>query len=103
MRQPCAPLLTRLSTRRAMLTGLALAWNVSKAATSRLPHIGVLFFGDTGSPESVSSAFRDGLRTLGWIEGGNVSIDWRSAAGSAERLVPLAELLVRGPVDVLLA
>jgi len=88
-----------------MLAGLTLAWSLTNAATSasRLPHIGVLFSGNAGSAESVSSAFRDGLVALGWIEGRTVSIEWRSAGDSVERLVQLAELLVRGPVDVLLA
>ena len=33
-----------------------------------------------------STAFADGLKQLGWSEGGNVSIDYRWAAGDPERI-----------------
>ena len=51
--------------------------------------------------ESRESAFRDGLRTLGYVEGVNILIDQRHAAGQIERLPELAVELVRLKVDVL--
>jgi putative ABC transport system substrate-binding protein len=41
------------------------------------------------------------LRTLGWREGQNILLEYRWAEGQASRLPPLADELVRLPVDVL--
>ena len=48
-------------------------------------------------------AVEDGLRKLGWIDGKNIEIVWKSAEGKLERLPDLAEELVRIPVDVIVA
>jgi len=47
------------------------------------------------------AAFRQGLREFGWIEGHNIAIEYRWAAGQPDRLPSLAEELVRLPVDLL--
>jgi putative ABC transport system substrate-binding protein len=47
------------------------------------------------------AAFREGLRTLGYVEGDNVVIEQRYAAGQLERISTLAAELVRLKVDVL--
>jgi len=47
-------------------------------------------------------AFRQGLRELGWVEGQNVSIEYRWAGGNLDRLPALASELVRASVDVIL-
>jgi putative ABC transport system substrate-binding protein len=49
------------------------------------------------------AAFRDGLRELGYVEGRNLVIDPRYAAGQIERLPALAAELVRLKVDVIVA
>jgi putative ABC transport system substrate-binding protein len=49
------------------------------------------------------TAFRDGLRDLGYVEGENVIIEQRYAAGQIERLPALAAELVHLGVDVLVA
>jgi putative ABC transport system substrate-binding protein len=46
-------------------------------------------------------AFRQGLRDLGYVEGRNILIEYRSAEGQLERLHDLAVELVRLKVDVL--
>ena len=46
-------------------------------------------------------AFREGLRGLGYIEGKNIVIEWRTADGKADRLPGLATELVRLKVDVI--
>jgi hypothetical protein len=46
-------------------------------------------------PDPAMEDFRQGLRDLGYIEGQNLRIEYRYAAGSAERLHDLAAELVR--------
>ena len=45
--------------------------------------------------------FRQGMRELGYVEGRNLVIEWRSAEGKTERLPDLAAQLVQGKVDVI--
>lgn len=47
-------------------------------------------------------AFRKGLRDLGYVEGRNLVIEYRSAEGRAERFPELASELVRLKVDLIL-
>ena len=46
-------------------------------------------------------AFQQHLRTLGWVEGQNLTIEWRWAEGSLERFATLVEEVVQLPVAVL--
>jgi putative ABC transport system substrate-binding protein len=48
-------------------------------------------------------AFRKGLRELGYVEGKNIVIEWRSAEGKQDRLPALAAELVRLKVDIIIA
>jgi len=48
-------------------------------------------------------AFRQGLRELGYIEGRNLSIEYRSADGRGDRFADLAAELVSLKVDLILA
>ncbi|MGH9429585.1 MAG: ABC transporter substrate-binding protein, partial [Terriglobia bacterium] len=48
-------------------------------------------------------AFKRGLRDLGWIEGENITIEYRWAEGRYERFPSLAAELVRLKVDVIVA
>lgn len=47
------------------------------------------------------NAFRQGLREFGWIEGQNISIEYRWADGNADRLPAFASDLVKLRVDVI--
>jgi putative tryptophan/tyrosine transport system substrate-binding protein len=48
-------------------------------------------------------AFLQGLRDHGWVEGQNVLIEYRDAAGDYDRLARLAGKLVQLKVDVIVA
>jgi len=54
------------------------------------------------SPETqVFEAFRKGLQELGYVEGKNISLDFRLSTGHVDRLGQLASELVRHRVDVI--
>src|SRR5262245_18408325 len=50
----------------------------------------------------VLRAFVQRLRELGWVEGQNIALDWRSAEGRAERLPDIMAELVRLKVDAII-
>jgi len=63
--------------------------------------IGILSGGSPDKDSPNIEAFRNGLRDMGWVEGRNVVIEWRSAEGRTERLTGLAAELVHLKVDVI--
>ena len=82
---------------------VALLPGVTRAQPAAMPVIGFL-----GSETSVLwtdrvAAFRQGLRETGYVEGQNVSIEYRWAEGHNERLPALAVDLVQRRVTVLVA
>ena len=81
---------------------LFLAASVSGAAIAqqptKIPHIGFL---RAESPDQLLDAFREGLRTLGYVDGESIVIDQRWAHGYLDRLPELANELVRLNVDVI--
>ena len=76
--------------------GGATAWVATAHAQERGRTIGVLGSGSHGAFPGTEAAFIEGLRAAGFIEGRNISIDWRWAEGQYDRLSSLAgELLSR--------
>ena len=69
---------------------------------ARVPRIGILTPG-ISERLHLFEAFRQGLRELGYVEGQNISLEFRSAEGNFERLPDLAAELVRLKVDVIAA
>jgi len=96
--------------RREFITlfgGAAAAWPLAAHAqqTERMRRIGVLMNVAADDPEAQARnvAFLQGLHELGWTEGRNVRIDYRWAAGDADRLRRYAAELVALAPDVVLA
>ena len=56
---------------------------------------------DFTDTDSIYGPFTQGMRELGYVEGKNLTIEWRSAEGKAERLPELAAELVQLKLDVL--
>jgi putative ABC transport system substrate-binding protein len=69
--------------------------------TKKVPRIGFLDGVSLSAIEGRIEAFRQGLRDLGYAEGKNIIIEWRSAEGKADQLPRLAAELVRLKVDVI--
>jgi putative ABC transport system substrate-binding protein len=83
--------------------GVLLVPLLTKAQSpAKVPRIGIL----TPAAEASTplwEAFRHGLRDLGYVEGQNIVLEYRFAAGQNERLPALAAELVRLKVDLLVA
>jgi ABC-type uncharacterized transport system substrate-binding protein len=86
---------------------MAIAWPLAAGAGDGqkvLPVIGYLSnlsIDSAGLTQPMVVAFREGLRETGYIEGQNVAIEYRFAAGDYDRLPALAADLVRRKVDVI--
>lgn len=68
---------------------------------ARVPRIGILWLNPLSATGHLLEAFRQGLRELGYVEGQNIAIEFRSAEGKFERVPDLASELVRLKVDVI--
>jgi ABC-type uncharacterized transport system substrate-binding protein len=80
---------------------LALGFAVQAQQPNQTARIGILQSGSSSSSMSRMVAFREGLRELGYVEGKNISIDYRYAEGKTDQFEVLAAELVRLKPDVL--
>ena len=80
---------------------LAFAAPSAAQVTSRPVRIGVLFPDTLAARAPMLDTLRQGLQELGYVEGREITLDVRYADNKEERLGPLAQELVREPVDVL--
>src|SRR6266852_821946 len=90
------------------LLGGAAAWPFAARAqqpAERIRRIGVLMSVDENDPEAKAqlSGFTQGLAELGWVDGRNLRMDVRWAAGSVDRARMYAKELVDLQPDVILA
>jgi putative tryptophan/tyrosine transport system substrate-binding protein len=87
-----------------LLGGGAAVWPfAARAQQAVMPVIGFLY---SGSPEGSGknlAAFHGGLKESGFVEGKDVTIDYRWARGQLDRLPALAVELVARPVNVIFA
>jgi putative ABC transport system substrate-binding protein len=79
-----------------LLGGAAAAWPLAaRAQLPKIPRIGII------DDAPIWDNFRRGLRELGYIEGRNITIEYRSAEGRPERLHTVASELAGLPVDII--
>jgi len=84
-----------------LLGGAAAAWPL--AARAQQPVIGFLSTTSPGEYTIRLNAFRQGLKEVGYVEGQNVTVEYRWAEGQNKRLPALATELVHRDVTVLVA
>ena len=84
------------------LTLLAGALVAEAQPAGKAYRIGFLWDSPAVFPDAIE-AFRQGLRELGYVEGRNITIEYRWAEGKPERMRELAEELVKLKVDVIMA
>jgi putative tryptophan/tyrosine transport system substrate-binding protein len=90
---------------RRDLLSMAGFWLVSTPAAARAQHAGKVrrigFLSLQSGLNSTTEAFAQGMRELGYVEGRNLTVEYRWAARKEERLPELAAELVRLKVEVI--
>jgi len=79
----------------------ALSFPADAQQPTKVPRIGYLSVLDTALESTRSEGIRLALRELGYIEGQNIAIEYRSAEGKLDRQAELAAELVRLKVDII--
>jgi len=81
----------------------ALCGSVDAQQTGKVPRIGFLDNSTASGIAVLLSAFRQELSMLGWVEGKNITIEYRFTEQKRERLPELAAELVRLRIDLIVA
>jgi len=84
--------------------GIAATWpQAARAQQRRLPVVGFLRGGTEAGAANLLAAFRKGLSETGFVEGRNLTIEFRWGLDSPERRAEAAADMVRRSVDVIVA
>src|SRR6516225_9840713 len=83
------------------IVGSATVWPLTAVAQQQLPVIGILSSRSRATDALLLAVIRQELNDAGFVEGRNVSIEYRWAEGNYGRLAALAADLVRRKVAVI--
>jgi ABC-type uncharacterized transport system substrate-binding protein len=88
---------------RVWLLASILLTTVSAQAqpATKIPRVGYLSYGSVEIDKSLLAALQQGLRELGYLEGKNIVIEQRYAAGQSDKLPELVAEFVRVKADVI--
>jgi putative tryptophan/tyrosine transport system substrate-binding protein len=80
----------------------SVSWPLAaRAQQPAMPVVGFLRSASLADATHLVTAFRQGLKEAGFVEGQNVAIEFRSAEGHSDRLPALVAELIRRPVAVI--
>jgi putative ABC transport system substrate-binding protein len=84
------------------LIGGAAAWPLAaRAQQAAMPVVGFVRSESLADATNLVTAFRQGLKEAGFVEGQNVTVEYRSGEGQRERLQSVVAELIRRPVSVI--
>jgi putative ABC transport system substrate-binding protein len=87
-----------------LLGGAAVAWpRAVRAQQGAVPLIGFLRSTSLTNAAHLVTAFHQGLKEIGYIDGHNVAVEFHSAEGRPDRLAALVADLIRRPVALIVA
>jgi putative tryptophan/tyrosine transport system substrate-binding protein len=84
----------------AAFIALMFGMSIARAQQPKVARVGVLSPADNNATP-IFEAFRRGLRELGYVEGGNIILEYRFTHGDYSALPRLAEELAMLPVDII--
>jgi putative ABC transport system substrate-binding protein len=85
-----------------VIAGSTVAWPfAARAQPAKLPTIGFLGANTPAAQSQWTAAFVQRLRELGWIDGSNITIEYRWAEGRRERYATIASEFARLKVSVI--
>ena len=87
----------------ALVLWLCISLAVSAQQAGKMPLVGVLLINTAADPEPARSLLHESLGALGYVEGRDLSLQFRFAEGRAEDFPGLAEALVGDRPDVIVA
>ena len=86
----------------ACFGGAAVAWPLAaRAQQAAMPVVGFVRSESLADATNLVTAFRQGLKEAGFVEGQNVTVEYRSGEGQRERLQSVVAELIRRPVTAI--